>query len=63
MVSEVGGDAGGGAVEEADEVDGEVAEAGHDLGAVTGAGLVVVFVEDDISDPGSLLVQFALQLA
>ena len=51
MVSEEGGDAGGGAVEDADEVDGEVAEGGHDLGSVAGSGEVVVLVEHDVTDP------------
>ena len=51
VVLEEGDDAGGGAVEESGEVDGEVVEAGHVLGAVTGVGEVVVFVERDIADP------------
>ena len=30
---------------------GQVAQGGHDLGAVTGAQLVAVLIEDDVSDP------------
>ena len=41
VVPEGCADVGGAA--ESDEVDGEVADAGHDLGAVSGSGLRVVF--------------------
>ena len=51
VVWEGGADAGCGAMGEADEGDGEVAEGGHDLGGVAGAELVVVLGEDDITDP------------
>jgi len=49
VVSEGRGDVGGAA--ESDEVDGEVADAGHDLGSVAGSGLGVVFAVGDITDP------------
>ncbi len=49
MVSEGRGDIGGAA--ESDEVDGEVADAGHDLGSVAGSGLGVVFAVGDVADP------------
>jgi len=39
------------AVGQSDEADGQVAQGGHDLGAVSGAQLVVVLVEDHVSDP------------
>lgn len=37
-------------MEESDEVDGQVSQHGHDLGAVSGAQLVVVLARDDVSD-------------
>ena len=46
-----GGDSGLGAVGQADEADGQVAQGGHDLGAVAGAQLVAVLIEDDVTDP------------
>ena len=39
-----------GAVGQADEADGQVAQGGHDLGAVAGAQLVAVLIEDDVTD-------------
>ena len=38
-------------MDQADEADGQVAQGGHDLGAVTGAQLVAVRVEDHVPDP------------
>ena len=52
-----GGDGGSGSVGQADEADGEVAQGGHDLGAVGGAQLVAVLVEDDVSHPVEAVVR------
>src|SRR5664279_4203539 len=49
VVSECCGDVGGAA--ESEQVDGEVADAGHDLGSAAGSGLRVIFAEGDIADP------------
>ena len=38
-------------MEESDEADGEVAQGGHDLGAVAGAQLVAVLARDDVAHP------------
>ena len=35
---------------------GQVAQGGHDLGAVAGAQLVAVFIKDDIADPVELVL-------
>ena len=32
--------------------DGQVAQGGHDLGAVVGAQLVAILIEEDVTDPG-----------
>lgn len=40
-----------GAVGQADEADGQVAQGGHDLGSVAGAQLVTVLIEDHVPDP------------
>ena len=41
---------------------GQVAQGGHDLGAVAGAQLVAVRVEDDVSDPVELLLDSPVPL-
>lgn len=38
-------------MDQADEADGQVAQGGHDLGAVSGAQLVAVLIEDHVPDP------------
>ena len=41
---------------------GQVAQGGHDLGAVAGAQLVAVFIKDDIADPVELVLDSPVPL-
>ena len=49
-------------MDQADEADGQVTQCSHDLRAVSGAQLVAVLIEDDVTDPVELVLDSPVPL-